>query len=144
MASAALRNSGARRPAVGPRVLGGRQRGLAHATAGSEGSGARGGGEPAAGNAGPPSRAACWSPPRSGQRRGRSSPAPPASRSPQRREASRRRCRGLERQGSIGEAGSGEAEPGAGYSIHRAEITRKPTAPAWKPSRSLRHPSDSR
>ena len=30
------------------------------------------------------------------------------------------------RQGSIGEEGSDEAEPGAGYSIHRAEVARKP------------------
>jgi len=46
----------------------------------------------------------------------------------------------LERHGSIGEAGSNEAEPG-GYSIQRAEVTRK-SIPARKPSRSLRHPSD--
>ena len=30
------------------------------------------------------------------------------------------------RQGSIGEEGSDEAEPGTGYSIHRAEVARKP------------------
>jgi len=47
------------------------------------------------------------------------------------------------RQGSIGEEGSDEVEPGAGYSIHRAEVARKPI-PLTKPSRSLRHASDPR
>ena len=49
-----------------------------------------------------------------GRRRCLSSLAPPAPRSPLRREASRHRRQGLERKGSIGEEGGEEAEPSPG------------------------------